>query len=73
MEEARQRQAVVGGTDEAAEALCTLYLYYFTLFLWQYFSFMISSPFFFSFFFAAAHIHLHTNGQRSPSICQAQP
>lgn len=63
MEEARQRQGVVGGTDKAAEALCTLYLYWSALFLWRYFSFMISSPFFLLFFFAAAHIHLHTNGQ----------
>lgn len=52
MEEARQRQAVVGGTDEATEALCTLYLYCFTLFLWQYFSL----PLFFSFF-----LQLHTS------------
>lgn len=59
MEEARQRQAVVGGTDEAAEALCTLYLYSFTLFLWQYFSFMISSPFFSFFFCSCTHPPTH--------------
>lgn len=62
MEGARQRRGVVGGTGGAAEAVCTLYLYCFALFLWRYFSFMISSPFF-SLFFAAAHIHLHTNGR----------
>lgn len=34
MEEAGPRQGVVGGTDKATEALCTLYLYCFALFLW---------------------------------------
>lgn len=75
MEGARQRRGVVGGTGGAAEAVCTLYLYCFALFLWRYFSFMISSPFFF--FFLQLHTSTYTptvgTFQSSPCICRAQP
>lgn len=59
MEGARQRRGVVGGTGGAAEAVCTLYLYCFALFLWRYFSFMISSPFFSFFFCSCTHPPTH--------------
>lgn len=59
MEGARQRRGVVGGTGGAGEAVCTLYLYWFALFLWRYFSFMISSPFFSFFFCSCTHPPTH--------------